>query len=512
MLRKGKLGRKIWLVSREDPSTTLGMTDETMKHLNANRGWLFGLAAAVALAWLVDNFGLNGGVIGVGLAAATWLSLAILKNPQLGLWCILFFLPFERIPSLDIGGLTLRINFFFGAVTLVAGLLAWAHGRLGPVKNPAIWPLLGYFLAALLSLTGAVETERSLVVLGFTLFTASFLWLVVTLLRTKEDLAKSLRILFAVSLIVGLFGIYQFLGDAIGLPAELTGLKEGYGLSTLGFPRIQAFSVEPLYLGNFLLLPLSLLLSVLMLQVKGVGRRGWLWLLFALLCLVLILTVSRGAYVAGAVSLLFLIITFPRQMARPAHLLIGGGLIAIVLAGTGWFITQGRDDALQQFIEHVTIGDLQEGESTQGRLSAFDVALAAWQDHRLLGIGLGNFGAYVKNYPDPREVEGYDIVNNESLEVLAETGLFGFAALAVLLAIVLSRSVIAYRAADDPLIRAGLAGSTAALLGLLVQYNFFSTLFIVYVWVLVGLVIATQNLALVSEKSNDSIPNMLLSS
>lgn len=462
--------------------------------------WIYGLAAALLLAWLVDNFAVTGGILGIALFGAIWLGLAILKNPQLGLWCMLFFLPFERIPSLDVGGITIRLNFFFGAVTLLAVIGAWAYGRIKPGQNPIIWPLLSYFLAAILSITGAVEVQRSLIVLGFTLFTASFLGMIVTLLRTKEDLAKSMRILFAVSAIVVVFGIYQFLGDAVGLPASLTGLKEGYGLSTLGFPRIQAFSVEPLYLGNFLLLPFSLLFSALMLQVKGVGKRGWLWLLFALLSLVLILTVSRGAYLAGGVCLLFLMITLPRQTARPAHLLVGGLLFVTVIAGTAVFIQQGRADAMDQFLEHITIGDLDEGESTQGRLSAFDVAAQAWQDHPWLGIGLGNFGAYVKDYPDPRELEGYDIVNNEYLEVLAETGLFGFASLAILLFIVLSRSAIAYKATKDPLIRAALAGTTSALIGLMVQYNFFSTLFIVYVWVLLGLVIAAQNVALNQEK------------
>lgn len=458
--------------------------------------WILALVGALALAWLVDNFGLIGAAVGVGAAAAVWLGLAIGKNPQLGLWYILFFLPFERIPSLDISGVTLRINFFFGVITLLAVIGAWIMGKLERRPNPIIWPLLGYFVAALLSIVGAIETQRSLIVLAFTIFAASFAWLVITLLRSKEDLGKTLSILFATSTIVGIFGIYQFLGDAVGLPPSLTGLKQGYTLATLGFPRVQAFSVEPLYLGNFLLLPLSLIFSVLMLQVKTAWSRGWLWALFGLLSLILILTVSRGAYLGAFTTLVLLVFTLPRQTFRPTHLLAGGLLLVTLAVGTGVFISQGRDDAIDQFIEHVTIGDLEEGESTQGRLTAFDVATEAWQDHPWFGIGLGNFGAYVKYYPDPRELEGYDIVNNEYLEVLAETGVVGFAALFVLLAIVLSRSVVAYKVTDDPLIRAGLAGTTAALVGLLVQYNFFSTLFIVYVWVLVGLVIATQNLAL----------------
>lgn len=463
--------------------------------------WLAVVAASLVLAWLVDNFGALGAIVGVGGAFAVWLGAAILRTPQLGLWFILFFLPFERIPSLDIGGVTLRLNFFFGAVTMLSLLGAWAFGRLKGRPNPIAWPLIAYLIAATLSFGVALELQRSLQVFLFTVFTMGFTLLVINLLRTPADLRKAIGILLASAAVVGVFGIYQFLGDAVGLPLSLTGLDQGYSLAVLGFPRIQAFSVEPLYLGNYLLLPLALIVSLLMLRTKEWPRLP-LWLLFALLSLVLVLTVSRGAYLGAGVTVLVLILTLPRQIFTPPHLAAGMVLLALVGIGTGIFLSQGREDALEQFQEHVTIGDLEEGESTQGRLSAFDIAVQAWEDHPVTGIGLGNFGAYVKGYPDPRDLEGYDIVNNEYLEVLAETGILGAGALAVGLAILLSRSIIAYKQARDPLLRAAILGSTAAFFGVLAQYNFFSTLFIIHIWVLVGFMVATQNLALVPEKAS----------
>lgn len=457
--------------------------------------WLFGLASAVMLGWLVDHFDWTGAVLGLSMVTAVWLGVTVWRHPQLGLWCILFFLPFERIPSLNLAGVTLRINFFFGLMMGLVVLGGYLTRRWLPRPHPLAIPVVAYLLGAVLSLFGAIEQTHALVVLGFTVFTMSFAWIVVELLKTPAQLRRSMDVLFVASAVVGLFGLYQFLGDAVGLPATLTGLKEGYSLSVLGFPRIQAFSVEPLYLGSYLLLPLGLLYSVLMLRVKTSWSRGWLWGLLGLLSLVLILTVSRGAYLAGSVTLLWLIVTLPRETFDLRHVAIGLLVVAGLGVGTWWFVSQGRDDALDQFVEHVTVGDLEQGESTQGRLTAFDVALEAWQDHPWFGIGLGNFGAYVKAYPDPRDIEGYDIVNNEYLEVLAETGLAGFIPFVALIVTVLARSFFAFRRTHDSLIRAGLAGTTAAFVGVLVQYNFFSTLFIVYVWVLIGLVIACQNLA-----------------
>jgi hypothetical protein len=41
-----------------------------------------------------------------------------------------------------------------------------------------------------------------------------------------------------------------------------------------------------------------------------------------------------------------------------------------------------------------------------------------------------------------------------------------------------------------------LIGLTAAMVGILVQYNFFSTLYIIHIWIAVGLLAGTQQLAL----------------
>src|SRR3990167_1638607 len=234
-------------------------------------------------------------------------------------------------------------------------------------------------------------------------------------------------------------------------------------------------------------------------MTRGFGRPA-LWILFGLLALVLVLTVSRGAYLGAAATAVVIAMTVPRQLLTPPHIVAGMVLLALVGFGTNYFLSQAREDAIEQFTEHVTLGDLGIGESTEGRLTAFGQALQAWEDHPWFGIGLGNFGGYVKDYRDPSDFEGFDIVNNEYLEVLAETGVVGAAALAIAIAILLSRAIIAYKATDDPLLRAALLSGTAAFVGVLVQYNFFSTLYVIHIWVLIGFMIAVQNIALIPER------------
>lgn len=455
---------------------------------------VLGLALTGVLAW---KFDLTGVLLALGCFVGLFLTYRIFRDPQFGLLLMVFCLPFERIPSLDVGGVTLRLNFLFGILTLVSAL--WALGtrqlKIGP--NPIGWPLALFFLISIVSSFFAVETDRALFVIVFTAFTVSLGLLPLSLLRSERLLGQLLSVLFASAAVVGVFGLYQFVGDLAGLPRTLTGIDIGFSKVVFGFPRIQAFSAEPLYLGNYLLLPLSLLLTTLLRRIEVPGwSRFWRWALFALLCLVLILTVSRGAYLAALASVFVIACSFPRELLAPKRLFALGLGGLVVGVGAAFFIAQGGDIATTSFQDHVFGGDFEEAESTQGRLDSYGQAFVAWEEHSWLGVGPGNFGSYSKGYPDPRSVEGSGIVNNEYLELLAETGIFGFAAMLILALITVTRSVVAYQATRSPFLQAALVGTTAALIGLAVQYNFFSTLYIIYVWVLIGLCLAVQTLAL----------------
>ncbi|MBI4022605.1 O-antigen ligase family protein [Candidatus Berkelbacteria bacterium] len=468
------------------------------------RSWtLAGLAAMLGVAGIasVGELGTIAlvGTILVGIVTA----LAILRDPVRGLWLILFFLPFERIPSLDVGGITVRINFFLGAVTLVAWALLWLRERRRLAPNPIRLPAYLLAGAILLSATLALEQSRAGLVIVFILFTASFELVVVNLLTTKDRLRTALTVLWASATVVGLFAIYQFVGDVAGLSPSLTGLRELYTKAIFGFPRVQAFSIEPLYLGNFLLLPISLVASTLFLQVPG-WSRPWRWALLGLLLLILVLTLSRGAYLALAAAGLVILATLPHQTLTPRHILalLAIGLVALV--GAAGFVSRGQGDALARFTSHATVSDFSFGESTQGRFATYETALRAWRTSPWLGIGIGNYGPFDKGYP-AGPVDDWPIVNNEYLELLAETGVIGLGAFLVLALVLLHRSVVAYRATRDPLLTAALVGVTAAFVGTLIQYNFFSTLYIIHVWVLVGLLVAVQNLILIraADRSND---------
>ncbi|GAH74752.1 unnamed protein product, partial [marine sediment metagenome] len=95
------------------------------------------------------------------------------------------------------------------------------------------------------------------------------------------------------------------------------------------------------------------------------------------------------------------------------------------------------------------------------------------------------------------------IVNNEYLEILAESGILGLALFALIIIILIIRNIKAIIKAQDKFIKAILVGLLAAFIGILVQYNTFSILYVMHIWFTIGLMIAVQNIVLRNNKNNE---------
>src|SRR3990167_2667983 len=227
--------------------------------LKENIIWLvIAIFAALFLALVISKFAAISAAIIPVLLIGLVLAFFIFRNPELGWFLIVFFLPFERVPTVNLGGVDVKINTVLGFITLFAWILALAFNPKNYKVSPhalAI-PLVIFVLTMVLSLTHAIALTRAIEVLVFILFTIALAILAANIVNTKEILNKTLIVLFASSLLVGFFALFQFAGDVIGLPQQITQLKTGYTSSVFGFPRIQAFSMEPLYLANYLLIPI----------------------------------------------------------------------------------------------------------------------------------------------------------------------------------------------------------------------------------------------------------------
>ena len=452
------------------------------------------LLLSVPLAFVASRAPLLASATVFGLAAYI---LFVIK-PFWGMVAMVFLLPFERIGAIDYVGITVRPSQVIALILIIAWLTGKVlKGRLAWQKQPILWPILFFLGVNAIGLTHAENMQRSIMVFAFTVFTLIIGLLIPQIIKTEAQAKIIFLALSITTLIVSTFGISQFLGDLAGLPTAITGLRDLYTKEVLGFPRVQSTALEPLYFANFLILPISLLAASWFGKTRASGMLGLPLLTVAGVAFVL--TVARGGYLGLIASLIVIFLFSWRQVIKPGKILallatglvIGFAALQLLSSGTDAFSTQ-------KFSQHIQ--NLFSGASYEERVATFDLAKQAFREQPLVGIGPGQFGPYASINPFFEPKDGWKIVNNLTLELLAETGILGLSFIVVVFGVLLWRSIKALKSQPSPWLRSLLVGGTAALVGIFVQYQTFSILYIIHVWVAVGLLVAFQNLALAPER------------
>lgn len=454
---------------------------------------------AVAFGWIAAHptYAPYAPTLAVVFAFLVVAAYAAFKDPYYGLLFLIFALPFERFPSFDVGGVSIRPSQAVAVLLLLSLLAKSLFDRWRFRPNPLLVPILFFVGQGAWSILWAGDTGRAVQVAVFVAFMALTSLGVAQALRKKEQLPILGWLLAGLSVLLVGFALFQFAADLAGLPSSLTLIREGYGKDVFGFPRVHGFSQEPLYFANFLFLPLGVLAGVFFARARVIPRP-WLFLVLAATLVIFLLTLSRGAFIGMAGFLLVFLVFFFRDVVTPRNLLVAAIAIAAAAASVWAILGYVGPDARERFLSHATLQDVRlerTGESGLGRLSTYERALTAWRENPVFGIGLGNYGPWSKNYPPVTPDTGWDIVNNQYLETLAEQGMVGLSLLLLIYMMTLLRSVKAILTSRDPLVRGILIGLTAAFVAILIQYNFFSTIYIMHIWVALGLLVALQNLA-----------------
>ncbi|MFA5069680.1 MAG: O-antigen ligase family protein [Patescibacteria group bacterium] len=471
---------------------------------NKNIGWfLTALFLALIGGFLAGYFNLLGLAIVCGLCFFILACLFIFNEPFYGVMLITFFLPFERIGTLEVSSFTLKINHLFGLITIVAWFLTMLIKKEVRFKKmPIIVPLLLFLLINLLSFTQAANLMRAATVFLFTLLAILIGLTAANLIDTKEKLKRTVIVLFLSAFLVTVFGLFQFAGDLSGLPPSITGLRDLYTKEVFGFPRVHSTALEPLYFANYLLIPLCLALSLLFGRSKKIK---WFWLLMLIILGLtnFILALSRAAYIALVFSLIILLFFHFRNLFSLKRIIYA---LVVILAVYFLFVrifhlTGDFSLYFEKFSTQVT--GIFTGASYTDRADTINQAWALFKTHPYLGVGTGNFGPEVAWYALVTPEKGWLIVNNEFLEILTETGIFGLLAFFAWLAVLFIRSFQAVRRAKDAFLKAVMIGLSAAFIGVIIQYQTFSILYIIHVWFLFGLMMAVMNL--IDQENSDKI-------
>lgn len=407
-------------------------------------------------------------------------------------------LPFERLGGFDVAGFNVRPSQLALAAAWLLFFRALARGAKAEWRRPAFLALAGFFAAAGLSLVNAENFDRSLVVLGFTLFTASLAFLMPNALGIG-DLPRVRKAVLISAAIVGVFGLWQFTGDMLGAPTWMTGLRSTYTRAILGFTRVQSTAAEPLYFANYLLLPIALAGAWLL---RNPGRRisRLLIALLGVLTLCVFLTSSRGGWLGLGVTALALLWLERRHLKEwkplASALTVGIAAVALGVLLLSRFFSPTLTSVPETFFRHVTT--VTDGAAFDDRAKTIADAFDAWKRHPWIGVGFGGYGPHVAAFVFEAPDAGWPIANNETLELLAETGMIGFAAFVIFLFILFKEARRSRIPPEYPLVRredaaeAVRSACLAALIGMLAQYQTFSTLYIMHVWFTIGLLLTAS--------------------
>ena len=285
--------------------------------------------------------------------------------------------------------------------------------------------------------------------------------------------------------------VVQCVLDIVGVSQNISLMCDGCTYHMFGFPHPNGWAIEPQFMGNLLLAPVLVLISVIVRNTTGSGFLGSE--LFLSICLftittTLFLTFSRGAIyalVAGLAVMTALVWkkkVYLKRMGMTWGIIGLAFVLALNLQGIMAAVSPTNDtytSGVTKVLNHLTLGviDVREGkteqsleqpveksakksvekpvensventgeepvfdgyvaESTDTRLRLSGAAIKVWSGDlatAMFGVGLGGAGQalYVNNLsPAPKE-----IVQNQYTSLLLETGVVGVSLLILTMVLV----------------------------------------------------------------------------
>lgn len=413
---------------------------------------------------------------------------------------LVFFLPFERLPSKDIFGVTIRASLILGGLLLVRVIYLLITKKL-KFKWNWLYLVIAMFVGwVFLIVPESINLKRGLQIAVFDGFVIG-VGVAVSLVYKKEYLKQLIAILLLSATLVSAFAIYQFFGDVIGLPGYLTGIQGRYNSALFGFPRVQAASLEPLYFGSYLLLPTLITYSLFVTNNNLVISKKVQCVLMLLFSTIIFMTVARGAIFGLVVGFVVLaLIALVKKASQMINVAILLGLIIASFALSFLMINyasklpvdisktfgkKGGAAFTQQLTSTGFEGDGDERAKSRARAL---VILNENKSAYIIGIGPGQYGPYVAN--NQPEFYGWPIVNNLTLELLVETGIIGLGLVLAFFFGLLWRGVklIDIERKDQIAVVTSL-GIVAYFASQALQFQTFSSLYIMHIWVAAGLLL-----------------------
>ena len=424
----------------------------------ATMGIVLGICS-IALAYLPARWR----ALSVAAVLCPFLAMILGDARRLFLAIVILDIPFQvdihlgfRPEIAELGGIS-GLGISLTTISLVVLYALWLIDVLTKSTQPPFRPSLRTTLplglyVGFAALSVAVAPDATLSIFEVFLLLQTFLLYlyIVATVRTREDLLFIVLMLLLGLVAESLIMIWVYLtGQDISLAGISTRVEPQFatGLHARPGGTIQSPNVAAGYL-CFLLAPaLSLLLVRLgrfykLLALLGFGL-GWV---------ALIATLSRGGWVAFAVSITILCLGAWRRGRLSPGVPVSISL-AIVLA----FLL--FRETIQTRLFAYDLG------AAYGRIPLMKLAFQMIREHPLLGVGANSFGAVINLYLPPElSQEWLYAVHNKYLLVWAETGIGGLLAFVAFLVGTVRCGLLCWRA-NDPFLSPLALGLTAGIVG-----------------------------------------------
>jgi O-antigen ligase len=422
-----------------------------------------------------------------------------------GVVITLALLPVDRLPYVH------YTPFGLGFISLILLLIAvlrrladlLRHRDIAKLKRYVIigallaLPVVGYGISSFYAIDKAYALSATKTLLAVCLRAFCFFVLVCENPSLWRTIRKTIYITTAVVLA---FGFFQFILDVFGVSPKWTDLRSCCtSNSTYVFPRVYSTALEPLYLDHFLMIPLWLL-TFDFLRNKESRQSGRLKLLFIASATLFILTIARSATIALLIAgiiflagihwltrekpfLIFMARRWAAALGIALALVLVSGVVAIFIPKNAIHNDSGLA-SLRLFGGHAV--DVNDG-SARTRFDLWPKSIGYFEEKPLDGVGANNsrIRLDLKDYrrgANPNQLQPF---NNDLISLIVELGLLAFIFFGPIIALAIVALVRAYRSGWK-----GMGAPFAlVLIGMLIQGNFFQSLLLTRLWVVVGLLL-----------------------
>ncbi|HXT12940.1 MAG TPA: O-antigen ligase family protein [Candidatus Angelobacter sp.] len=344
------------------------------------------------------------GIFGLVLLILVFTPLAFGGCPQkpVGSWLDFILVnPFNIVEWLTVG------------IMALWGIRLWVNERPKILWPPVCWAVIAFAIYAVIRyLTADIEyVARGEMI---QVLTYAFLFLAIVNNLHRQELAQRITlVLVFLAMAISFYAIFQF----------VTGSNRVWVLFKPYSHRASGTFISPNNLAGFLemILPLGLACTLTS-RMKALTKVFTGYASLVILA-ALIMTVSRGSWLATALALalFFVILMFHHAHRLPALVLLAG----IVIAGT-YFVP--RDVFFQNRVAEIQTPSGQLNDD--GRFAIWRDAVQLWHENIWWGIGPAHFNYRFGKYRPEIVQNSPDRVHNDYLNTLTDWGIVGAALVA----------------------------------------------------------------------------------